>query len=164
MDQRVSPTPGNEILLRGQVRSPQAGAKLSISLCEKSMLNSLNCEQAYVLTGPTWRPFEVRMLSPQRSGTGPGPSAPVSISLQNGQFGSRVEVTQLSLVDKNVDLISNGAFEDGLDHWFVTSDVHLAWRVHNTPLQIAFEQGVLGVAAWLAMILAAIVLVWRTSA
>ena len=86
MDQRVSPTPGSEVLLRGQVRSPQAGAKLSISLCEKSMLNSLNCEEASVSADPTWRPFEVRMLSPKRSGTGLGPSAPVSLSLHNGRI------------------------------------------------------------------------------
>jgi O-antigen ligase len=44
----------------------------------------------------------------------------------------------------------------------VTSDVHLAWRVLNTPLQVAFEQGALGVLAWLAFGVAALAAVVRS--
>ena len=35
MDQRVAARPGSELRLRGQVRSPQAGARLSISPVRK---------------------------------------------------------------------------------------------------------------------------------
>ena len=75
-----------------------------------------------------------------------------------------MEVTQLSLDDGHADLLSNGSFEHGLDRWFVTSDMHLAWHIKNTPLQIAFEQGVLGVVAWLALCVAAIAIIRRQSA
>jgi hypothetical protein len=92
------------------------------------------------------------------------PAAPVSLSLHNGTFGAQVEVTALSLLGAQGELLRNGSFEHGLDRWFVTSDVHLAWRVLNTPLQIAFEQGVLGILAWLALGLAGIVFVLRPGA
>jgi VanZ family protein len=164
MDQRVTARPGTELLLKGQVRSPQSGAKLSISLCEKSLLNSVQCDETTVVTAPTWQPFAVRLASPQPAQNRFVPTAPISLSLHNGMFGSRVEVTQLSLLDGRADLLANGSFEQSLDRWFVTSDAHLAWRVKNTPLQIAFEQGVLGVVAWLALCVAAVTLLRRPSA
>jgi hypothetical protein len=163
MDQRVAARPGSELRLRGQVRSAQAGARLSVSLCEKSLLNSVGCDEVAVPASPTWQPFEVRLSSPQRARNRLTSTAPLSLSLHNGVFGSRVEVTELSLLDGPADLLSNGSFEHGLDRWFVASDVHLAWRVLNTPLQIAFEQGLLGVIAWSAMCVAAITIVRRPS-
>ena len=163
MDQRVAARPGSELRLAGQVRSPQAGAKLSISLCEKSLLNSVECDEQTVLAGPTWQPFEVRLSPPQRARHRFAPTAPLSLSLHNGVFGSRVEVTQLSLLDGQTDLL-DGSFEHGLDRWFVASDMHLAWRVKNTPLQIAFEQGILGAIAWVVLCLVAIAVVRRPSA
>jgi hypothetical protein len=163
MDQRVAATPGSELRLTGQIRSPQVGATLSISLCEKSFLNSLGCSKQAVSAGPTWQPFEVRLASPQSPGARATLMAPMSLSLHNGTFGSRVDVTELSLVDRQADLLSNGSFEHGLDHWFVASDMHLAWKVKSTPLQIAFEQGALGILAWLVLGVAAIAVVLRPS-
>jgi hypothetical protein len=164
MDQRIAATAGSELRLRGQIRSPEGGGTLSISLCEKSFLNSIGCSSEAVSAGLTWQPFEVRLASPQRAGARLALMAPISLSLHNGTFGSRVEVTQLSLVEARADLLSNGSFEQGLDHWFVASDMHLAWKVKNTPLQIALEQGALGILAWLVLGVAAIAVVLRPSA
>ena len=163
MDQRVAVRPGRELRLRGQIRSPQTGAGLSIILCEKSFLNSVSCDGAVVTAGPTWQPFDVRLPSPRRSGTRLAPAAPMSLSLHNAVFGTRAEIAQLSLVDVETELLSNGSFEHGLDRWFITSDEHLAWRVKNTILQIAFEQGALGILAWLVVGVAAVTLVLRSS-
>ena len=164
MDQRVDARPGSELRLRGQLRSPGSGARLSVSLCEKSLLNSVTCDEAEVPAGPAWQSFDVRLSSPKRAESRFVPAPPLSLSLHNGVFGSRVEVTQLSLSDGQADLLSNGSFEHGLDRWFVASDMHLAWRVKNTLLQVIFEQGVLGVVAWLALCVAAIAIVGRQSA
>ena len=120
-------------------------------------------KEAAVSAGPAWQPFDVQLSSPQRAGSRLKPMAPISLSLRNGTFGSRVDVTQLSLVDRQADLISNGSFEHGLDRWFAASDMHLAWKVKSTPLQIAFEQGALGVLAWLVLGVAAIAVVLRPS-
>lgn len=83
-------------------------------------------------------------------------SAPVSLSLHNAAFGTRIEVAQLSLRSESGELLSNGAFRAGLDHWFVTSDVHLAWRALNTPVQVLFEQGLLGAAGLVVLVIAVI--------
>jgi VanZ family protein len=164
LDQRVRVPPGRELHLRGQLRSPRTDGKLSISLCEKSLLNSVSCDESAVVAGPTWQAFDVPLSSQQHAAARVAPMAPLSLSLHNGVFGSRVEVTQLSLLDGREDLLSNGSFTHGLDRWFMTSDEHLAWRVKNTPLQIAFEQGVLGIVAWLGLCIAAIGVVQRRSA
>jgi len=158
LDQRIAARPGSELRLKGEVRSPSAGATLSISLCEKSLLNSLACEEATVAAGPTWQSFEVLLRLPPGIGSRSA-KAPRSLSLHNGLFGSRVEVTQLSLVEGQDELLANGSFEYGLDRWFMTSDLHLAWRALSTPLQIAFEQGALGVLAWLALGVAAVAII-----
>ncbi|MHB8494810.1 MAG: O-antigen ligase family protein [Casimicrobiaceae bacterium] len=164
MDQRVDVAPGREVLLRGEVRTPQTASALSISLCEKSLLNSAHCDRTGVSAGPAWRSFAVPLKSPPPVGARFGPRPPVALSLSNGAFGSRVEVTGLSLVDGHDELLGNGSFRHGLDRWFVTSDVHLAWRVLDTPLQVAFEQGALGILAWLALGIAAIGVALRSSA
>jgi hypothetical protein len=85
----------------------------------------------------------------------------VSLSLANEAFGTRVDVTGLSLHDGTAELLANGSFRSGLDRWLVFSDVHLAWRALNTPLQVVFEQGLLGALAWLALIAAAVAAVAR---
>jgi hypothetical protein len=162
IDQRVAAPAGSELHLRGVIRSPQGSGKLAVSLCRKSMLNSVACDEAVVSASPSWQPFDVRLAVPPRAGLSMGPAAPVALSLHNATFGSRVEVTQLSLAGAEGEWLRNGSFEQGLDRWFVTSDVHLAWRVLNTPLQVAFEQGALGVLAWLALGVAALAAVVRS--
>jgi VanZ family protein len=159
MDQRVAAKPGGDVRLRGLIRSPQPGARLSVFLCEKSYLNAVSCDGTDVAAGPQWQPFDVHLSSPRRAVSRLAPAAPLSLSLHNAAYGTRVEVTRLSLVDAGAELLSNGSFEHGLDRWFMTSDVHLAWRTLNTAVEIVFEQGALGILAWLALGLATVTLV-----
>lgn len=150
VDQRVGAQRGAQLRFTGLVRSPQ-GASLEAGLCEKSLLNSTQCEWSEVRATPEWRPFELRLKVPT---TQAGALAPVSLSLHQRAFGTRVDVARLALFDGPRDVLANGSFAQGLDRWFTTSDVHLAWRVLNTPLQVMFEQGLFGLAAWLALIVA----------
>jgi hypothetical protein len=159
MDQRVAAKPDSDLRLRGLIRSPQAGARLSVILCEKSYLNAVSCDGTDVAAGPQWQPFDVRLSVPRRAVSRIAPAAPLSFSLHNAAYGTRVEVTRLSLVDAGAELLSNGSFEHGLDRWFMTSDVHLAWRTLNTAVEIFYEQGALGILAWLALGVATVSLV-----
>jgi VanZ family protein len=153
LDQRLDAAAGRELRLRGLVRSSRDEAKLSVALCEKSFLASVSCDWVAVPAGVGWQPFDVRLKLPQE-GRRFGPVAPVSLSLHNAVFGVRVDVTQLSLLDGQRELVANGSFAHGLDRWLMHSDLHLAWRALHTWLQIAFEQGGLGVLAWLMLALA----------
>ncbi len=151
LDQRVEADRGEDLLLRGQVRSSPPGAELAVALCEKSFLASVGCDWAVVPAAAGWRPFEVRLRLPAAASRRIGPAAPVSLSLHNGGFGTRIDVTGLSLAGGSEERLANGSFGHGLDRWLMHSDAHLAWRAHSTWLQIAFEQGLLGFAAWLAV-------------
>ena len=52
--------------------------------------------------------------------------------------------------------MKNGQFKQGLDHWYFSSDDHLAWHTKSLPLAVLFDQGQLGLASmgallWLAL-------------
>jgi len=151
LDQRIGAEAGRDLRLRGQIRASSEKGRLSLSLCEKSFLESVRCESAEVVAGTEWQPFEIKLMLPAGERSRLGVSVPISLSLHNGTFGTRIDVTQLSLSDAERELLSNGSFEHGMDRWFMFSDVHLAWRALSTWVQVFFEQGLLGLAAWLAV-------------
>jgi VanZ family protein len=151
LDQRVAAATGREVLLRGQIRASRERAALEVALCEKSFLASVRCDWASVPAATDWQRFEVRLKLPPSSHPPMGPGAPVSLSLHNPAFGTRIDVTELSLLDGAAEQLANGAFKQEMDRWLMYSDVHLAWRALNTPVQILFDQGLLGVLAWAAL-------------
>ncbi len=55
------------------------------------------------------------------------------------------------------ELVINGDFSRGLNRWFFTDDNHVVWRMENQYLMIMFEGGLLGIAAFLSLHLAAMV-------
>jgi hypothetical protein len=63
---------------------------------------------------------------------------------------TRMVVGRLGLVDSSGrELLANGDFQDGLAHWFFTSDRwHLPWHAKNAGLHLLFEQGLLGLGAF----------------
>jgi VanZ family protein len=151
VDQRVAAAAGRELLLRGQVRASRERAALEVVLCEKSFLASVRCDWASVPAATDWQRFELRLKLPPVAQPRLGPGAPISLSMHNAAFGTRIDVAQLSLLDGAAEQLANGAFEQGLDRWLMHSDVHLAWRALNTPVQVFFEQGLLGAIAWLVL-------------
>jgi hypothetical protein len=162
LDQRVGTVPGRPLQLRGEVRSSRDGAELAFALCEKSFLASVRCDWVQVPARSNWELFETRLKLPEAGPAGIGLAVPVSLSLHNVNPGIRIEVTRLSLHDGPAELLANGSFERGLDRWLMHSDVHLAWRALSSPVQILFEQGLFGLAAWLVLAVGAIVAIARS--
>lgn len=152
VDQRLESAPNVDATLSGRIRSTSGRATLGVSLCVKSLLNSLGCTQASVQAGPEWRAFEVRVAPVAVVPGGAAPRPPVTLSLSHAEFGARIEVAELSLRAGAGELLRNGGFVRGMDGWFPTSDVHLAWRALNTPVQVAVEQGLLGLLAWAVLL------------
>lgn len=76
---------------------------------------------------------------------------PVALMLHNGQ--GIVDIAEVRLIAPNGrDLIANGAFSAGLDRWFLVSDFeHLAWHAKNIYLHFFIEQGLFGLAAFMAL-------------
>jgi hypothetical protein len=143
-----------------------------VLLCEKWTLTSLDCAAATVAAsapsaGP-WQHLEWA-LDASRLLARPAPwRAPLKLSLLTPEQGW-VDVTGVRLrTALGDDLLANGDFAQGMDHWFFATDKDPPWQLHSLPVAVLFDQGVLGVLAWSALALAALgsglIAVWRGQA
>jgi hypothetical protein len=161
--QRVAtPAPG-PVKLKLVLRS-QGASQLVFEICERHLLYPGSCVFASreVAAQPGWQTLELR-LAGDTLGGGPwyAPRLAVfALALESGN--SRIVVERLSLRDgAGRELLVNGEFENGLSHWFFTSDRwHLPWHAKNAALHLLFEQGFLGLGAFGLLTAAAL---WRLS-
>jgi hypothetical protein len=164
-EQFVGVRPGQRYQISFRARSPDPDARLALPLCEKWMLYARRCLWESVPVGDTdgaWRSFSGSFTSPP---PGPGPRQlprPLKLSLFAESEGSQIDVDDLSLRDAaGRELLRNGGFGAGTDFWFFSEDRHLPWHLENTWLQIAFEQGALGLATFAGVMLCAMAALWR---
>lgn len=159
VEQIVSLKPYRVYTLSGNVRAAEAGGTLGNALCEKWMLAAARCatrqHSPAVTQANEWAPFSVSLQS-NELGTGTWVSTrPVKLSFFTN-WGSVVDVDNIALTDdRGRNLIGNGDFESGLDRWFFATDEHLSWHIKSMPLAILFDQGWLGVLAFVIVILVA---------
>jgi hypothetical protein len=87
----------------------------------------------------------------------------VTLLLPHTADGITVDVTDVRLLDeRGRDLIRNGDFSRGADHWFFVSDYsHLPWHAKNLPLHLWVEQGWVGIAAFSVLVIGVLVRVWK---
>lgn len=151
VDQIIDARPGQALELELSLRSTEPGGQLQVLLCHKWLLSSDDCI-GHSLKAPEgsarWQRmklnFDLGALGADRGGL----RRPVRISLHN-VGASRIDIDRIALRDAaGEDLIRNGAFAAGGDHWTFTSDDHLAWHVKNMALAVWFDQGLLGIVAW----------------
>lgn len=148
--------------LRLLARSSQPGAAVQASVC------SSTCVTGTAALGRSSAPDQWQALTVPLGGPPPdaGPwwaPRPVVLALGAEPAGTRVQVDQLSLVDaQGLELLDNGGFDGGLAHWSLVSEPPFdAWHLHNAAAHLLFEQGALGLVAWL---LALGVALWRLTA
>jgi O-antigen ligase len=158
VEQIVSLEPNRRYQLSFRARSRDADARLGAPVCHKWMLYSSRCIWQSVAVGDTggaWRTFSTSFTShPQ--GSLRHALRPVKLSLFGEAEGTRIDLDDVSLRDDaGGELLKNGGFTDGTDHWFFASDNHLPWHLENTWLQVGFEQGLAGLAAFAALVGAA---------
>lgn len=153
----VQPDQRYQISFRARSRDPDA--RLALPLCEKWMLYSRRCiwQSAPVGdSGGAWRSYSASFSSRL---LGPAPRhlpRPLKLSVFAQSEGSQLDVDDLSLRDATGrELLRNGGFGAGTDFWFFSEDRHLPWHLENTWLQIGFEQGALGLAAFAGLMLCA---------
>lgn len=134
-------------------RVPKSGSgSMVIAICEKWMLASSTClgriEVPLTDAVGDWRHVEQAVdmgILASKSWFWRGP---VKLSLFNaGVVGVDIDNVSLRNV-RNDELIANGDFRQGMDHWFSASDTHLAWHAKSLPVSVWFEQGWLGVLAF----------------
>jgi VanZ family protein len=155
-------------------------------LCEKWTLTSLNCAQAGPVapmpgvsgdaalaasaakSAPAWQHAETNIDASRLLAAAKPWPAPFKLALMTPKAGS-FDITRVRLTSPlGEELLVNGDFSQGMDHWFFATDVDPPWHLHSLPVAVLFDQGWLGVLAWCAVALAALgsgtVLLWRNQA
>jgi VanZ family protein len=155
LDQLVDVQPYTNYRVRVNIRAPQGNGRVAIILCHKWMLESQDCRS---LSFAPDKPAGQWSAVTQMLNSGPlGSDAldhrrPVKLSLYSTGAGT-IELDDLRLEDaRGRNLLRNGDFASGMDHWHFTADDHLAWHVKNLPLAWYVDQGIVGLgvlALWL---------------
>lgn len=161
VEQVVSVVPVEKYVLRFSARTSLPNAKLTISVCEKWMLTSFNCAaQAFDLGNDVgkWMTVEREFVA-QNQPTGFWQSLrPTKLSLSYTTPKSSIDIDNLSLRSQSgINLIRNGDFSNGLDHWFFSADSHLQWHVKSLFVGMLFDLGWLGLLALTLLLATAVV-------
>ncbi len=148
--------------LRLKLRSPQGQGRLAVSLCHKWLLESQDC-LAFSFSpqaGTAWTEVSQTLNSGALAADPLDRRRPVKLSLHSTGSGAlEIDDLRLETADGR-NLLRNGDFSAGMDHWHFTADDHLAWHVKNLPLAWYVDQGLLGLAVLVLWLAAAL---WRAS-
>lgn len=136
-------------------------SRLNISICEKAIQHSFNCQGIELVPqklNTHWQHFE-HTINTRIIGDN---YRPIKLILHNNKPDSTIDVSNISLSSLNKNnLIKNGDFSKGMNHWFFTADEHIPWRTENLWVQIFFEQGWLGLITFILILLYAIIKLFR---
>jgi hypothetical protein len=103
-----------------------------------------------------WRHVELQIDASRLLARGGPLRAPLKLALLTPAEGS-VDVTRVRLSSALGDeLLVNGDFDDGMDHWFFATDVDPPWHLHSLPVAVLFDQGWFGALAWFAVLATAL--------
>ena len=137
-------------LLKFDARSDRGNATLSIPICEKWLLTSQDCVSSTqtIAEAGRWQQFvqtvSTDTLTPPRWYA----RRPIKLALHNGNQKATVDVDNVRLETLDGEnLLRNGDFSAGLDHWFFSADNHLQWHAKSLPIAVLFDQGWFGLLA-----------------
>ena len=88
-----------------------------------------------------------------------GPAGPLlKLALATPADGPVLDVARVSLRDgSGAELLANGDFRVGMDHWFFATDTDPPWHIHSLPVAVWFDQGAFGALAWALLVAVALV-------
>ena len=167
LGQKVFIAPRELYRVSATLRTPDHGV-LIVLLCEKLLLYSVNCRNVGLVprAADAWEDFDAYIPSfglGERSVL--GLTRPVELSLFVPERGTSLDIRSVQLTDRaGRTILANGDFAHGLDRWLPTDDDHAIWRIENQYLMTLFEEGALGLAAWLLLAAAALGASWRAAA
>lgn len=158
-EQVVPVEPGRIYLLQLDVRSSSDSAALTLPLCEKALLYSFTCAWNTLKIssgGDQWQRHEISIQTDRFGPPGSLLQRPVKFSMFNQDKTVVIDVDNVSLLDEaGRNLVHNGDFSEGMQRWFFSTDSHLAWHAKNLFIHVLFEQGWIGLAAFILLLAAA---------
>ena len=143
----------------------KAASKVTVhaEVCEKHLLYPGKCSVGNVSTNGTnreWQALSIQLKGPLLLNTlwSPPRFKVFSIAIDNNSGKAETSELVLSVQGGN-NLLKNGRFEDQMRYWFFSSDRdHMPWHAKNLFINIMFDQGLLGLSAFLLLTLSVL---WR---
>ncbi len=156
--QRVAIKPSTLYTLSLSVRAEES-AKLAVFVCERNLIFAsnfqANCQSSSTRINPSGGKFVRVALEVNSSIAGQrGPLFrwPTIVYVKNFSKGVLVEIDDVVFSSGSENLLVNGEFAGGLDHWFFYNDfAHLPWHVKNIYVQSWYDNGWIGLALFLAL-------------
>lgn len=148
MEQKVPARHDTPYRLDVVARGITGAAVLNVLLCERNFFDSFGCASATFGLNGDWKSYRsvLEMKWPERLGR------PVTLSLENAGPGSLAEIREVRLeAPDGADLVANGTFAQGADRWFPWVFDHLPWHIKNIWISFLFEQGWLGLVAFVLL-------------
>ena len=158
LEQFVGIEPGQKYWLKFDVRPSHANTQVTIPICEKWLLTSFQCVTPSINLGlqkATWRTVELQVDTRDLAQQPWLMRRPVKLSLTHSTANSTLDFDNLRLLSENgAELLQNGNFTHGLDHWFfsIAGTLHAHWRTHNLFVGVLFDQGWFGLVALAALL------------
>ena len=160
VSQRIRQGPLGRYRVELDYRAP-VKAEIHLEICAKHLLYAQGCARKHIQLPPTDSAWVHQAFELDGRGLATGPwYAPrltvFSVGLET--LGSRVDLDNLQVIDPlGQSILANGDFSAEMARWFFTSDHdHLPWHMKNMFLHVLFEQGIVGLAAFGLLVLAAL--------
>jgi O-antigen ligase len=165
--QKVRAVADRPYRLSVDVRFADERSAFAAFLCEKWLLYSIRCRHVTIAPRQVgvWQTFATEFDPLAWSGLdGPLPR-PVEFSFSSPKGLHPVDLRGVRLLDaRGNNLVANGDFAGGTTRWLFTDDHHLSWRIKSQYLMLFFEQGVLGILAFAAVVAATLLSAGRAYA
>jgi VanZ family protein len=126
-------------------RSVSGNGKLNVLLCERTYFDAFGCASSSFALTDEWLAYGDRLTLdwPVHRGR------PVTLSLEVASPGSVVQIRRIALLEPaGRDVIRNGDFSRGADHWYFSVFDHLPWHIKNLWVDLLFSQGWMGLIAF----------------
>ena len=154
INQRVAPPSGDPYRLEVRGSSDQP-AMLGVYLCQKHVRYSFECagERIRFANGDAEQEvFSTDLPTEHLRTEGPRPPRHLTLAVRNHTTGSVIALDEIQLNRPDgTELLRNSDFAAGRQHWYFTTDELWPWRVENQWLEIYFEQGWLGLVAFVLL-------------
>jgi hypothetical protein len=164
IDQAITSPLIMPLTVKFKVRVTAGKGQIGFSVCQKWLLASANCNWQTSLINQTnkWLDQQVTLDQNQIGISTEFSLVPYFFSFTNTSQ-AMIDISEIRLVNhQGENLLSNGSFQDGMDHWFFQADQHLPWHVKNLFLAIYFDQGLFGFIVFVALLILAVIWAIRT--
>jgi hypothetical protein len=131
-------------------------ATLHLEICEKNLLYAIGCaaRTVEVKESRDWQRLVVPLDGNALAG---GPWYAPRLAFFSMAVHSKGRLIHVDNIDvrgpEGWSLLRNGDFSTGMAHWFFTSDkYHLPWHIKNLFFDLLFDQGIVGLLAFVLLV------------